>query len=347
MTKNKNFLAPIALMFFLAMPASTNYKLKDFGFGTGGTGSSTSNNYVLEAITGEVSEDQLTGTNYKAGPGLIFLGQANVPIAPTFDNQANYYNKLRLIINVSGNPSDTKFVAAISDDNFATTNYVQSDNTVGTTLGIEDYRAYSDWGGVSGEYIIGLSPNTEYKVKVKAMQGSFSETDYGPTATAETINPTLAFGITTDIQSSPPFSIDFGGMNPSTVNSSSPHQINVSLTTNGENGGRVYVAGNNAGLYSAIANYQINAVSDNLAGIVEGFGAQGIAGGTLTVAAPYDQVGTDTVGIVDQTVRNIFYTAGPIAGGSGSFLLKAKPSAIAPSASDYAETLTVIASGSF
>lgn len=347
MATKKKIFAPVFLMFFLALPASTNYKLKDFGFGTGGTGNSSSDNYSLEAITGEVSDDQSASASYKVGPGLIFLGQANVPIAPTFDNQANYYNKLRLIINVSGNPSDTKFVAAISDDNFATTNYVQSDNTVGTTLGIEDYRAYSDWGGVSGEYIIGLSPNTEYKVKVKAMQGSFSETGYGPTATAETINPTLAFGITTDTQSSPPFSIDFGNMNPGTVNSSSPHQVNISLTTNGENGGRVYVSGTNAGLYSTIANHTIDAVSDNLAGIAEGFGAQGIAGGTLTVAAPYDQIGTDTVGIVDQTIRSIFYTTGPIAGGSRSFLLKAKPSATAPSASDYSETLTVIASGSF
>jgi hypothetical protein len=348
MTKNKKIFAPVALVFLLALPASTSYKLKDYGFGTGGTGNSTSSNYSVEAITGEVSGNQAASSNYKAGAGLIFMGQANVPIKPTFDNPANYYNKLRLIIDASGNPSDTIFAVAISTDNFVSdTRFVQSDYTIGAVLGAEDYQTYSAWGGGADEYVVGLSPNTPYYVKVKAMQGSFSETGYGPVETAATVNPTLSFGITTDTQSSPPFSIDFGNMNPNTVNSSSPHQINISLTTNSENGGRVYVAGTNAGLYSTIANYKINAVSNNLGGIAEGFGAQGIAGGTLTLAAPYDQVGTDTVGIVDQTVRNIFYTAGPIASGSGSFLLKAKPSSVAPSASDYAETLTVVAAGSF
>lgn len=348
MAKKKKFFAPVALMFFLALPASTNYKLKDFGFGTGGTGNSTSGNYALEAITGEASGSQSASASYKVGPGLIFLGQANVPIAPAFTNPSNYYNKLKIVLDASGNPSDTIFAIAISADNFVSdTRFVQNDDTIGSTLGAEDYQTYANWGGASGELIIGLTANTTYYVKVKAMQGKFSETGYGPIATVATVNPTLSFGITTNIQNEPPFSIGFGSMNPAAVNSSSPNQANISLTTNGENGGRVYVSGTNAGLYSAIANYKINAVSDNLAGIAEGFGAQGIAGGTLTVAAPYDQVGTDTVGIVDQTIRSIFYTTGPIAGGSRSFLLKAKPSAIAPSAGDYSETLTVIASGSF
>jgi hypothetical protein len=346
MIKKKKLFVPVALLFFLVLPASTNYKLKDYGFGSGGTGNSTSSNYSLEATTGEVSGDQAASSNYKAGAGLIFMGQANVPVTPTFTNPSNYYNKLQIILNTSGNPSDTKFAIAISTDNFVTTNYVKSDDTIGATLTAGDYQTNTVW-GASGFYVIGLAANTTYKIKVKAMQGKFSETGYGPVATAATVNPTLSFGITTDTQSNPPFSIDFGNMNPNTVNSSSPHQINVSLTTNGENGGRVYVAGTNAGLYSTIANYKINAVSNNLGGIAEGFGAQGIAGGTLTLAAPYNQVGTDTVGIVDQTVRNIFYSAGPISGGSGSFLLKAKPSSIAPSASDYAETLTVVAAGSF
>lgn len=340
---------PVFFVFFLAMPASTNYKLKDFGFGTGGTGSSTSSNYALEAITGEASEDQLAGTSYKVGPGLIFLGQANVPAAPAFTNPGNYYNKLQIILDASGNPSDTKFAIAISDDNFVTTKYVQSDNTVGDTLGAEDYQTYANWGGASGEYVVGLTANTEYKVKAKAMQGDFSETGYGPIATAATINPTLSFDIdvsATDSETDPPFAINMGNLIASTV-VDSPQKIWVDISTNGESGGKVYVFGENEGLLSAAAGYKIDAVTGDLTSLAQGFGAQGsTAAGGLAIASLYDQTG-DTVGITDQYVREIFTSADPISGGRGSFLLKAKSSAVTPSAGDYSESLTVIASGSF
>ena len=249
---------------------------------------------------------------------------------------------------VGGNPTDTKFAIAISSDNWTTTNYVQSDDTVGATLSSGNYLTAASWGASFD--IIGLTANTTYKVKVKAMQGKFTETGFGPEASAATINPTMSFGITTDTQSSPPFSVDFGNMVPNTVNTS-PHQVNVTLTTNGANGARVYVTGANVGLHSAMASHTIAAVSGNLSVLSEGFGAQGISatqtsGGPFTIATLYNQ-GGNTVGITDTTVRDIFDVAGPVVGGAGSFNLKAKPSATAPSASDYSETLTVIASASF
>jgi hypothetical protein len=357
--RNKKFINPekwkklVPVYFFafiLVMPASTNYKLKDYGFGSGGTGGSTSPNYAIEAITGELSGSQGTSPSYKIGPGMIYLGQANVPGAPTFDNPSNYYNKLRLIINTSDNPTDTKYAIAISTDDFADTNYVQNDNTIGETLGAEDYQNYTGWGGAVGIYVIGLDPGTTYKVKVKAIQGRFSETGYGPMETAATINPTLSFGVRTTSQTNPPFSVDFGGLLPNSINTS-PENILISIDTNGASGGMVYVSGSNAGLNSVHASHKIDAVSGNLTGLPEGFGAQGVSanqtsGGPFAIADLYDQ-GSDIVGIIDQTVREIFNTPGPIVGGSGSFLLKAKPSATAPAASDYTETLTIIAAGVF
>ena len=71
------------------------------------------------------------------------------------------------------------------------------------------------------------------------------------------------------------------------------------------------------------------------------------AGGGQVAAGANGNQGGNTVGITDTTVRDIFDVAGPVVGGAGSFNLKAKPSATAPSASDYSETLTVIASASF
>ncbi|MFZ1654805.1 MAG: hypothetical protein WBO92_05305, partial [Candidatus Moraniibacteriota bacterium] len=138
----KAVVLPLGTSLLFAMPASTNFQLKDFGYGGGGVANGTSSNYAIEGIAGEQNATKLSGTTYDLGPGLQFTNQANVPPAPTFTNPANYYNKLRLTLATGGNPSDTLFAIAISTDNFVTTNYVQSDNTVGATLGLEDYQTY-------------------------------------------------------------------------------------------------------------------------------------------------------------------------------------------------------------
>ncbi|MCX6761748.1 MAG: hypothetical protein NTY33_02785 [Candidatus Moranbacteria bacterium] len=225
----KIFLKKIQQIFFvfifLTMPFSSSYKLKDYGFGSGGASNSSGGGFSLEAITGEMGGSNASGGGLGLRPGLLFPLQANVPTAPTFTNPSSYYNKLSLIVNTASNPSDTKYAIAISTDNFTTTNYVQSDNTVGPALGTEDYQLYSAWGGAGGITVIGLIPSTTYYVKIKAMQGKFSETGYGPIATAATISPTLSFSVGTDDNpSTPPFIINFSSMVPGSVNAS-PHYI--------------------------------------------------------------------------------------------------------------------------
>lgn len=345
--KYASFAAGVFLIF--AMPASTDYKLRDFGFGTGGVSNATSGSYALDAISGEQSAGNLDGTSYDLGPGLIFTNQANVPPAPTFTNPSNYYNKLKIVLDTGSNPSDTKFAIAISTDNFVSdTRYVQSDDTVGATLGVEDYQTYANWGGASGTLIIGLVPNTTYKVKVKAWQGKFTETGYGPTATAATIGPQMTFDI--DVSASDEdnsvSTIDLGSLPAGTV-VDSPTKVWVNFETNGESGGRVYVYSSNAGLQSSTVSYTIDSVTDNLTSASEGFGAQkSTATNGLSPATLYDTTG-NSVGIIDTTIREIFTASAPTTNGRGSFLLKAKSSNVTPAASDYSETLTVIASASF
>lgn len=341
--------------FFLifVMPASTNYQLKDFGFGSGGAGNATSGSYALDAISGEQSAGNLDGASYDLGSGLLFTNQANVPPVPTFTNPSNYYNKLKIVLDIGGNPSDTKFAIAISTDNFvADTRYVQSDDTVGATLGIEDYQTYANWGSASGTLIIGLTSATTYKVKVKAWQGKFTETGYGPTATASTVSPQMTFDIDVsdiDEETVAPFAIEFTGVSSLVAATvvSSPKKIWVDLSTNGESGGKVYVYSTNAGLQSTRASYTINTVTGNLTALSEGYGAQGstVAGG-LAIATAYDLT-ANNVAVTDTTIREIFTASAPTTNGRGSFLLKAKSSAVTPAASDYTETLTVIASASF
>jgi hypothetical protein len=340
--------------FLLALPASTNYQLRDFNYGGGGLGNGTSSNYSVMGTAGEQNAGKLDGATYDLGPGLVFTNQANVPPAPTFTNPANYYNKLKLTLAVGGNPSDTKFAIAISADNFATdTRYVQSDNTVGGTLGLEDYQTYAAWGGASGFNVIGLVPSTTYTVKVKAWQGKFTETGYGPTASAATVSSQLSFDIDVaaiDTNTDPPFATNFGSLPAGTV-TDSPQKIWVDFTTNGESGGKVYVVASNAGLQSSAAGHTISSVSGNLTALDEGFGAQGSSatqssGGPFTITTAYDLT-SNNVGITDTTIRDIFTSAAPVTAGRGAFLLKAKSSSVTPAASDYVETLTVVASASF
>ena len=347
----KKLLSPSMGIFLLfVFPASTNYQMKDYGFGGGGVSNATSSNYALDAITGEQNASQLSGATYNVGPGLLFTNQANVPGAPTFTNPSNYYNKLKIVLDAGGNPSDTVFAIAISADAFVSdTRYVQSDNTVGSVLGTEDYRTYTSWGSGSGVLIIGLLANTTYTVKVKAMQGKFTETGYGSTASTATVGAKLTFDIdvsATDSDTGPPFATNIGSLFAGTV-TDSPEKIWVDFTTNGENGGRVYVSGSNAGLTSSRAAYTISSVTGNLTALGEGFGAQGsTATGGLSIATAYN-LSSNNVAVTDTAIREIFTASAPVTAGRGSFLLKAKSSAVTPAASDYTESLTVIASASF
>lgn len=342
------FPLPVGFFLLLVFPVSTHYQMKDYGYGGGGLGAGVSTNYKIEGIVGEQNSNSLVGTTYNVGPGLQFTNQANVPPAPTFTNSSNYYNKLKIVLATGGNPSDTKFAIAISSDNFVTTKYVQSDNTVGTVLGSEDYQTYTNWGGASGVLIIGLTSNTAYKVKVKAIQGAFTETGYGPTGSASTVNPMMTFDLDvapTDVDNSVT-TTGFGSLFAGTVTDSTD-KIWVDFDTNSENGGKVYVYGSNAGLLSSRAAYTISAVSGNLTALSEGYGAQGsTATGGLSISAAYS-LASNNVNVADTTIREIFTASAPTPTGRGSFLLKAKSSAVTPAASDYTETLTVVGAARF
>jgi hypothetical protein len=63
-------------------------------------------------MIGETSSNKLTGGIYNLGPGLIYAEQAHVPPAPTFENTANWYNKLHFVLNNANNAADATFALA-------------------------------------------------------------------------------------------------------------------------------------------------------------------------------------------------------------------------------------------
>lgn len=338
---------------FAAAPTSGNYQLHNYDYGSGGTSNSTSTNHSLNAITGQTGTSNSSSTNFTAKPGNNNVQQAHVPPAPTFTNPGNYYNKLSFIINPGANPSDTLFSIAISTDNFATTQYIQNDNTIGAVRGIEDYQSYAAWGGGSGQLATGLAPNTTYYIKVNAFQGRFTETQYGPTASAATSPPTITFDIdvaAADSDTNPPFVMSLGNLLPSTVTTATS-RIWIDIDTNANSGAKVYIASSNAGIRSNAQNFTLASATANLAAALTGYGAQGAsvtqsAGGPLAISSPFN-VAAQNVGVIGTVTREIFSSSSPITAGRGSLYLMAKVAPTTPASNDYQDTLTVTAAASF
>lgn len=339
----------------LAGPQSATYELKQYEFGGSGTDNAESSNYSLEGTLGEPDTGNAVSSTYQLNFGLNNALQANVPPAPTFTNPSSYYNKLKIVLNNGGNPSDTKFAIAISTDAFASNiNYVQSDHTVGATLGAEDWQTYTNWNSATGFNIIGLSVSTTYTVKVAAVQGRYTQTGYGPTAQASTTNQSLSFDIdisATDAETSPSYSVSLGTLTASTVVTATD-KIWVDLDTNADYGATVFIYNSNAGLLSSSASYTIQSSSTDLSGATEGYGtvkssSTASSGGPINVVSPYNGT-SDNVGVIDTTRRILFNTSNSsVTAGRASFLLKAKSSPTTPHAADYNDTLTLVATASF
>lgn len=339
---------------FAALPASTNYQLNSYGFGSGGVANATSSNYALEGITGEVDGGIATSSNYKTLPGFVQTQQAHVPTV-TLSNPSSYYDKLKFVIGQQSNPADATYALQISttSDFSSNINYVKSDLTIGPTLTLADYQTYSAWGGASGANITGLSTSTTYYLRAKATQGKFTESGYGPSSSAATVGAQLSFDIdisSTDSDTSPPYTVALGNLPPGTVTTGSD-KVWFDFATNGNSGGKIYIYSLSGGLNSAARAYTITSATGDLASLEEGFGAQSSSvsqssGGPISAVSPYNAT-SENVGIINATIREIYTSANPITAGRTSALIKAKSKSITPPATDYAETLTAIASGNF
>lgn len=339
-------------MYFAAVPSTSNYMLSDYGFGSGGGTSSTSN-YGLEGLTGEQSAGTIGTATYNARSGLLVTQMANVPGAPTLNNPANWYNKLDIILNTAANPSDTTYAVAISDDSFATTYYVQNDMTVGPALGTEDYQTYAAWGSGTGSTIVGLVANKTYSAKVSAFSGDFTESGYGPTATQTTSDVSLSFDIdvsASDSETSSPYALNLGELLAGSIVSGTD-KIWFDLETNAGSGGKIFLFSQNSGLRSSVLTYTIASATTDLSGNNEAVGLQNASatqtsGGPLSAVSPYDGPG-DNVGVTDTSVRQVYTAPGALVGGRTSMTLKAKVSQTTPAANDYVDTLTIIAAANY
>ncbi len=325
-----------------AVPSSASYILNSYGF-SGGANNGGSATYKINGSAG-VAGGVLGSATYKLPAGIKASTTAPTPGAPAFTNPANNYDRLKLVLNVSTFPSDTKYLIAISTDGFATTNYVQTDNTVGAALSISNYQTYAAWGGASGVTIVGLTSGTTYTVKVAALQGSGTGSGFGPTATAATVAPSVTFGVTTSLTSTPPFTTTFASLTPGAVVSGNATII-AAITTNALNGGGLDVQSQFGGLKSTLASYTLPSATADLSAAGKGYGARVTAatqssGGPVAATSPYNG-SSNNVGSLSTALQPLATFPTAITGANITTTLMAKTDISVPSASDYSDTITL------
>lgn len=324
-----------------AIPTSANYTLKNYDFGSGANRSS-STNYVLRGEAGS-SGGNLTSTNYGLPVGIRASGTAAIPTAPTLTNN-NTYDRLHLALNVGSFPTDTKYLIAISSDNFVTTKYVQLDNTIGTSVGVANYQTYAAWGSAGGFDILGLTGSTTYKVKAAALQGSATGSAFGPIATAATQAPSVTFAIQTSLTSTPPFSVGFTSLPAGTVTAGTA-TVTTTISTNALYGGSLLLSDQNSGLTSSSDSFTLASTTADLNVTSSGYGAQVTAtaqssGGPISSVSPYNGTGNSVGGL--STTWQPFATWGnAVTNGSATLALAAKSTTLTPAASDYADIMTI------
>src|SRR6185295_17701089 len=153
------------------------------------------------------------------------------------------------------------------------TNYVQLDNTVGSTVSVSNYQLYTAWGGSSGFDIVGLSSGTTYKVEVAALQGSATGSAFGPIASAATVTPTATFALQTSLTSTSPFGVTFASLPAGSVTSGDA-TVTGTVSTNAANGGNFVITDNNSGLNSPTKSFTLASATADLSAANSGYGAR-------------------------------------------------------------------------
>jgi len=345
------FLISTVPTFAQNMTSGSGYEIIDPTISAGGNDDqvSTSGNYLLrESIGVAIMDERFESANYKLEVGTGYTFETNTPSISYFSatdgtmenicGHGGCYDRVRFEINAEGNPNDTLYLIEISDDSWTTVQYVD-----GTT----------------------------YKIRARALNGDFSESEAGPDLTASTTVPQIYLDLNiagdTWSSTSAPYSIDLGIVAKTSVTTSSDY-IWIDLGTNALSGATLSVRDQYNGLYSSQTGKTIDSQSEDLGSEDEGYGlkinitkrlpASGQPG-YLTESTTYNTSGADEVGAISTSpaviLCSIEETEGNCSGGTGSpvhegrsaIWIKARASYTTSSATDYTDTITFSATGTF
>lgn len=283
------------------------------------------------------------------------------------------YDRAKIEIDPQNNPIDTLYLISITNSDTGIVYYLQSDKTLNTTYDINDYQTIcelegfdpragsdcedsgdSDWDEVLQQYnILNLTPGTTYSVKVRALHGDFTESNFSPVRTVTTEYSSLIFdidiaasgGASTDTDA--PHNLQLGNL--SNTTSTAVDRVWFDLGTNVFNGINLKVE--NTGLSNG--SFTIPSTSEDLSVDIGADGGYGLkidtytqdALGPLIADAQFDTLGIDEVGAVSVVPTTLFSTnstgfnKGPLSGGRASVMLKAKTVPSTPPGS-YTDIIT-------
>jgi hypothetical protein len=366
---------------------STNYKLT--GVTTSGLGGIfESTNYSLISNTGQISADPRNySTSYRInqGPSEAFI--AAQPTVKCFETTTNgttsctsgptelltggmvaicgstgCYNKARFEIEEYINPSDTLYTVQISEDNFVSdVRCINSSTFMPTSLSncdINDFRTKEYWENEVFN-IKGLDSSTQYYIRISALHGDFTQSDYSAIASATTSMGFVEFDIDIatssgyTVESSPPYSVSFSGDARLIAGAgavTAPNLVWLDLLTNAEGGVAIINEGAYGGLYSSTTTETITSSNLDLdSALAEGFGLQNYYIdydtstylGIITATTNYSGSG-NVVGEVLTDARKVYDASGPINAGRMGLYLKARATEGRTSATDYSEFITFV-----
>ncbi len=188
------------------------YRIVDPTIDSGGNDdqSSGSGYNLFSTIGGSLNDERFESANYKLGTGQGYTIMANVPTVASFNTndislcgEGGCYDRARFEIDTQSNPSDTLYLVEISSDNWTTVQCLDGDTHLPKPIAdkdINDYLTQGAWqaGTWSGLNILGLQSNTTYQLRIRALNGDFTESEPGPSTEARTNNPTIVFDLDID-----------------------------------------------------------------------------------------------------------------------------------------------------
>lgn len=367
---------------------STNYKLVGVTTTPGG-GLGDSSNYSLMTTTGEISANPRTySTNYRLNqdPSANFLaaqpsiqcfetdtdGTTNCTSGPSelltggmvaICGPGGCYDKARFEIEPNSNPSDTLYSIQISEDNFSSDIMCINGSTFRpkslATCDINDFRTETYWEDETFN-IQGLETNTQYYIRITALHGDFTQSDFSTISSATTAPGSIEFDIDiansggTGSETDAPYNISFTGAQQliaGAAPTTSSNLIWLDIISSASGGVSVIQFGKYGGLYSPTTTQTILSENKDLDDpLDEGFGLQSYYidyddsspfYGELTAMSNYSGT-VNEVGEISTTAKKTYQGDGPIVNGRLGLYVKAKAGVDKVSASDYTEEIYFI-----
>lgn len=371
---------------------SPNFKM--IGVSTGGGGGILeSSEYSILSTIGRISADpRVYSTNYRldqdpsarfraAQPGIRCFetdtdGTTDCVSGPqeltgggmvAICGPGGCYDKARFEIEEQQNPFDTLYMIQISEDGFISDVRCIDGSTfrpkILSNCDINDFRTQQYWENEDFN-IKNLNPDTEYFLRITALHGDFTQSDFSIVSTARTGIGFLFFDI--DIasdtgysaESQPPYIISFiadHSLLPSAPAVTAPSLIWLDLISSATGGAAIIHSGENGGLYSPTTTELIESDDKDLDSFgTEGFGLQNyyinyqISSylGEITANTNYTGSG-NTVGKVSTDAIRMYDADGPINNGRMGMYVKARAGVSRSAADDYSEKITMVAVGRY